>query len=139
VIGRSYEAVRQWYHRLAHLFDPEPDHYLTIAIDETKLKVEDTEVYVWAAIDVEAFEVVPIKVSPRRSDLDALLFIKQVLKCCRGDPIVLVDRGPWYNWPLDDLCESRRETWEGGTVSRRSVARPAEIPNQALLQPGPPL
>jgi hypothetical protein len=23
------------------------------------------------------------------------------------------DRGPWYNWPLDDLdlCESRRETW----------------------------
>ena len=113
VIGRSYEAVRQWYHRLAHLFDPEPDHHSTIAIDETKLKVEETEVYVWAAIDVETFEVIHIEVSPGRSDLDALLFIKQVLKRCRGDPVVLVDRGPWYNWPLDDLelCESRRETW----------------------------
>jgi transposase-like protein len=44
-----------------------------------------------------------------------LLFIKQVLKRCRGDPVVLVDRDPWYNWPLDnlDLCESRRETWGG--------------------------
>jgi len=24
VVGRSYEAVRQWYHRLAHLFEPNP-------------------------------------------------------------------------------------------------------------------
>jgi putative transposase len=113
VIGRSYEAVRQWYHKLAHLFDPEPDHHSTIAVDETKLNVEETEVYVWAAIDVETFEVIHIEVSPGRSDLDALLFIKQVLKRCRGNPVVLVDRGPWYNWPLDDLnlCESRRETW----------------------------
>ena len=23
VVGRSYEAVRQWYHRLAHRFEPE--------------------------------------------------------------------------------------------------------------------
>ncbi|WP_256546645.1 hypothetical protein [Halobellus inordinatus] len=76
------------------------------------MKVEDTEVYVWAALDVQTFEVVHIEVSTGRSDLDALLFIKQVLKRCRGDPVVLVDRGPWYNWPLDDLdlCESRRET-----------------------------
>lgn len=25
IVGGSYEAVRQWYHRLAHLFDPGPD------------------------------------------------------------------------------------------------------------------
>jgi putative transposase len=37
VIGRSYEAVRQWYRKLAHLFDPEPDHHSTIPTDETKL------------------------------------------------------------------------------------------------------
>jgi hypothetical protein len=42
-------------------------------------------------------------------DLDALLFIKHVLKRCRSDPVVLVDRDPWYNWALDDrdLCDSR--------------------------------
>lgn len=108
----SYEAVRQWYHRLAHLFEPDPDYHSTVAIAETTLNVEETEVYVWAAVDVDTFEVVHIEVSPDRTDLDALLFIKHVLKRCRGNPVVLVDRGPWYNWALDelDLCESRRET-----------------------------
>lgn len=79
VVERSYEAVRQWYHRLAHLFDPGPDYHSTAAIDETKLKVEETEVYVWAAVDVETFEFIHIEISPGRSDLDALLFVKQVL------------------------------------------------------------
>jgi len=89
--------------------------YSTVAIDETKLKVEETEVYVWAAVDVDTFEVIHIEVSPGRSDLDALLFVKQVLKRCRSEPVVLVDRGPGYNWAPDDLdlCDSRRETWGG--------------------------
>ncbi len=113
MVGRSYEAVGQWYHRLAHLFEPEPDHHATVAVDETKFNVEDDEVYVWAAVDVDTFEVVHIEVSPGRSDLDALLFLKTVLKRCRGQPVIVVYRGPWYNWALDDLdlCESRRETW----------------------------
>ena len=70
MIGRSYEAVRQWYHKLADLFDPGPDHHSTVAVDETKLKVEETEVYVWAAIDVEMFELNHIEASPGRSDLN---------------------------------------------------------------------
>jgi len=113
VVGRSYEAVRQWYHRLAHLFDSEPDYHATVAVDETKVSVEDDEVYVWAAVDVDTFEVVHIEVSPGRSDLDALLFLKTVLNRCRGQPVIVVDRGPWYNWALNDLdlCDSRRETW----------------------------
>lgn len=113
VVGRSYEAVRQWSHRVAHLFEPEPDYHSTVAIDETKLKVEAPEVSVWAAVDVDTFEGIHIEASPGRSDLDALLFLTQGLERCRGDPVVLVHRGPWYNWALDelDLCESRRETW----------------------------
>jgi putative transposase len=97
VVGRSYEAVRQWYHRLAHLFDPEPNHHATLVVNETKVSVEDEEVYVWAAVDVDTFEVVHIEVSPGRSTLDALLFLKTVLKRCCGQHIVVVDRGPWYN------------------------------------------
>ncbi|WP_373675562.1 DDE-type integrase/transposase/recombinase [Halopenitus sp. H-Gu1] len=116
--------MRQWYHRLAHLFAPDPDSHSTVAIDETKPKVEETEVYVWAAIDVDTFDIIHIEDSPGRSDLDALLFIKQVLKRCRGDPVVLVDRGPWYNWALDDLelCESRRKTWGNGLSSNPGSA-----------------
>jgi putative transposase len=106
--GLSYRRVeRKWYDRLAQLFEPESDYHSTIAIDNTKLNLEETEVYVWLAVDVDTFEAIHIEVSPGRSDLDVLLFIKQVLKHCRGDPVVLVDRGPWYNWALDnlDLCD----------------------------------
>jgi len=46
IIGRSYEAVRQWYHRLVHLFEPTSDYRSIIAINETMLKVEETEVSV---------------------------------------------------------------------------------------------
>ena len=113
VIGRSYEAVCQWYHKLAHLFNPDPGHHSTVRIAETKLNVEETEVYVWVVLDVEMFEIIHIEISPGRSDLDALLFIKQVLKRFRGDLVVLVNRSPWSHWPLDGLClcESDRETW----------------------------
>lgn len=68
------------YHRPAHLFKPKPDHYRTVAVDETNAKFEATEVYVRAAVDVDIFEVIHIEVSPDRFDLNALLFLKQVLK-----------------------------------------------------------
>ena len=68
--------------------------------------------YVWAAVDVDTFEVLHIEVSPGRSSLDALLFLRETLKYCRGQPVVLADRGEWYDWPLDLLdCEGKRETW----------------------------
>ncbi len=82
-MGRSYKSVRQWYHRLARLFKPEPDHHGTVTVNETKVSVKDDEAYVLAAVDVDTFEVVHIKVSSGRSDLDALPFTKEVLKRCR--------------------------------------------------------
>jgi len=69
-------------------------------------------VYVWAAVDVDTFEVPHADMSPGRSSLDALLFLTEVLKYCRGQPVVLADRGEWYNWALDLLeCEPKREKW----------------------------
>lgn len=61
---------------------------------------------------MDSFEVIHIEVPLDRSDLDTLLFLKRVLKGCRGDPVVLVERRQWYNWALEDLdlCEPRRET-----------------------------
>ncbi|MFC6964776.1 DDE-type integrase/transposase/recombinase [Halocatena marina] len=110
-----------------------------MAVDETKVSVEDNEVSVWAAVDVDTFEVVHIEVSPDRSDLDALLFIKQVLKRCRGQPVIVVDRGPWYNWALDnlDLYESRRETWGNGHLSKPGSASSNTEPGSSIA--GSPL
>ncbi|QZA89740.1 DDE-type integrase/transposase/recombinase [Salinarchaeum sp. IM2453] len=76
------------------------------------MEIKDEEVYVWAAVDVDTFEVLHVDVSPGRSSLDALLFLKETLKYRRGRPVVLADRGEWYDWPLDFLnCEPKRETW----------------------------
>ena len=49
---------------MAHLSDPDLNYHSTVAIYETKLKVEETEVYVWAAVNVERFEVIHIKFLP---------------------------------------------------------------------------
>lgn len=133
VVGRSYEAVRQWYHRVAHLFEPDPDDHSTVAVDETKVAVQDREVYVWAAVDVETFDVIHIEVSPGRSDLDALVVLKPVLQRCRG---------PWYNWALDDLdlpCESRRETWGGRSLVKPGSACSHTEPGASIADSPPQL
>lgn len=76
-----------------HLFEPDRDRRRAVAVDETKLDIKDEEVYVWAAVDVDTFEVLQVEVSPGRSSLDALLFLTEVLMYCRGQPTVLADRG----------------------------------------------
>jgi len=52
--------------------------------DETVERVNDREVYVWAAIDVDTGELPAIKASCRmiqsRSSMDALLFLSRALE-----------------------------------------------------------
>jgi len=104
-------AVHDWYHRLEHLFEPDRDRREAVAVDETNLDIADEAVSVWAAVDGDTFEVLHIEGSPGRSSLDALLFT-EVLTYCRGQPVVLADRGDWDDWPLDPLdWEGKRETW----------------------------
>ena len=102
-IDRSHVAVHDWYHRLRHLFEPDCDRRRAVAADETTLDIEDQEVYVWSAVDVDTSEILHVEVSPGRSSLDALLFLKEVLKHCRGRPLILADCGGWYDWPLNLL------------------------------------
>ena len=110
-VGRSYEAIRQWYHRLEGLFDPDRWAREVIAVDETELEIDGEDVWVWAAVDVETLEVIHVDVSPGQSSLEAYLFLHEVLKYCRGQPVVKADHGPWYAWALDDLpCEGEIET-----------------------------
>jgi len=38
-----------------------------------------------------------------RGILHALKLLRKVLDSCEGNPIIVVDRGPWYRWTLDRL------------------------------------
>ena len=86
-------AVHDWYHRLKHLFEPDRDRRKAVAVNETKLEIEDEKVYVWTAVEVGTFEVLHVDVSPGQPSLDALLFLKEALKYCRGQPAPPADRG----------------------------------------------
>ena len=93
----SHEAVRKWYRRLGRTIPPaQRKRRSIVAIDETKLKISGHQYYIWAAIDVHSREVFALGVSSGRSDLEAVGFLRKVFALCAGEPVFLVDRGPWY-------------------------------------------
>ena len=101
----SHESVRLWYRKIGNNL-PRPDRIQRhlIAVDKTKLKIAGKPVFVWSAIDVERYEVLALKASVTRGELDATLFVRSALEYCAGvRPIVLVDHGPWYPSALDHL------------------------------------
>lgn len=100
----SHEAVRQWSHRLRHLFRPKMVKRRLVVVDETSIHLANgREVFGWAALDGDTKEVLLTWITQGRSSLEALLFMKNVVRRCRGDPFVMVDRGVWYPWALDTL------------------------------------
>ena len=38
-----------------------------------------------------------------RSHINTIVFLKKVLETCTNKPVVLVDGGPWYPWPLNEM------------------------------------
>jgi transposase-like protein len=100
---RSHEAVRQWYERARFLFEVRTVKRRALAVDETKVKVQGKWMYVWAAIDVDTWEVVAAWASFARSFLESYSFIRKVLKACENRPLFYVDRGPWYRYALDRM------------------------------------
>jgi transposase-like protein len=81
----------------------EPRYRRCIAIDETKLRVKKSYVYVWSAVDVDSKELLALEASYGRSSLNALSFLKKALRMCTNKPLVIVDKGPWYRWVLERL------------------------------------
>jgi len=88
----------------------EPRYRRCIAVDETKLRVKKSYVYVWSAVDVDSKELLALEASYGRSSLNALAFLKKALRMCTNKPLVLVDKGPWYRWAFERLgLEYRHE------------------------------
>jgi transposase-like protein len=72
-----------------------------VAVDETVLKVKGQICYLWVATDTN--EVLAVYASRGRVIPSAIKFLRKVLDSCEGQPVIVVDRGPWYRWALDRL------------------------------------
>lgn len=99
----SHEALREWYKKCACLFQPRRQTRRVIAVDETRIKKEGQQIYIWNAIDIEAKTIVAVHISATRTSFDAIFFLKLVLKACENQPFILVDRGPWCRWAFQRL------------------------------------
>ena len=109
----SHESVRIYYHRLKKVIKhPRNRKRRLIAIDETKIKLENKQIFVWAAIDVDSKECLAIWASDGRSSFHAYVFLREVLRYCENKPEIVVDRGFWYLWALQRLgLNYRHETF----------------------------
>ena len=99
----SYESVRIWYHKMARVSTNSKKYRRCIAIDEIKIKIGNKYWYVWAAIDVDSWEIVSVMVTEWRTSIDAIKFARDILKYCDNKPVIKTDRGPWYRWTLQRL------------------------------------
>jgi len=46
----SHESVRKWYKKCKGLFDVKRRARRAVAVDETKVKIENNQIYIWNAI-----------------------------------------------------------------------------------------
>jgi len=74
-------------------------------VDETSpFTQQGREVFGWVALDAATREVFLTWVTQRRSSLEGWLFVKNVLRRCKGGaPFVVGDAGVGYPWPLNRL------------------------------------
>lgn len=104
VIDASHVSVHNWVHALKDVVSRVPrKERRVVAMDETKLKIHGRQVFVWAAIDADTKELLAVYASYYRSNINTLAFLRRVLDACTNKPVVLVDGGPWYPWPLNRM------------------------------------
>ena len=102
LIDASHVSVFRWVHALRGVVSRVPRRERrVVAMDETKLKIRGRRVFVWAAVDTDTRELLAVYASYYRSHINTLVFLRRVLETCTNRPVVLVDGGPWYPWPLD--------------------------------------
>jgi putative transposase len=99
----SHESIRKWYHKTDAVFSVGKCYRETIAVDETKLKINGRLYILWAAIDTNNWEIIGVWVTKGRASIEAYSFLKHVLSKCTNQPKILVDGGPWYKPALNRL------------------------------------
>ena len=99
----SHESIRKWYHKTYTIFSIEKCYRETVAVDETKLKINGRLYILWAAIDTNNWEIIGVWVTKGRASIEAYSFLRHVLSKCTNQPRILVDGGPWYKPALQRL------------------------------------
>ncbi len=94
-VGKS--TVHYWIERFKDVLEFEKEKIkklviARIAVDET-IEYNGKKCYLFAALDVERNKIVHLKVYPARNALVAYSFLKEVLRMCEVEEIVL-DKGP---------------------------------------------
>lgn len=84
--GASKESVRLWTDKFSKLYDPSKRVKRLVAVDEAVVKFNGCRCYLWAAVDVDSGEVLAVYASRGRSMLNALMFLKRVLRATRTGP-----------------------------------------------------
>jgi len=56
----SHESIRKWYHRVDAIFSVKKAYRETIAVDETKIKINGRLYILWAAVDIQNWEVLGV-------------------------------------------------------------------------------
>jgi len=106
----SHESVRLWYHKSSRLFTVETRYR------ETKIKIHGKYHLLWAAIDINTWEVLGVWITQGRASIEAYSFLNHVLQKCNNNPKILVDGGPWYKPALNRL----HANWEHVTFGLRN-------------------
>jgi len=101
----SKTAVWKWVRKLSEkiCINPPKMPRRLVALDETCVKVNGLEYWVYAAIDVDRSEILFMRVFSSRNALATKLFIEGVLKYCDGKPTFVVDSAPWLRGVLEEL------------------------------------
>ena len=85
-----------YYHKLKKVLKKLRKKSRRLSIDESKLKLENNQIFVWTAVDVDTDECLAIWASEGRTSFHAYVFLKEVLKYCENKPEVVVDRGFFF-------------------------------------------
>jgi putative transposase len=120
---RSHVAVWKWAQRvgsLKRLFKARR-RARCFLVDETGVNVKGLEAWVWVAYEPHQRRLLALRFSWTRSNLTALLFLKQLLKRYGHHP-VYTDGGPWYH----EACQTL------GLTHRRLDARLTAVIERAV-------
>jgi putative transposase len=56
----NHESIRKWYHKVDTIFTVGKTYKEIIAVDETKVKINGKLFILWAAIDVQTYDVLGV-------------------------------------------------------------------------------
>ena len=83
LIGASHVAVHYWVRSLKDMASKvKKKERRLIAMDETKLKLQGREVFIWAAIDIDTKELLSLYASYQRSSVNQFHNIRKESSAC---------------------------------------------------------